>query len=155
MVSTCLKNMRKSHWIILSWIGVKVQKNVWNYHSDFHAKPHNPQEFGETEVTTRHDRRPVSQGTSSQLCEASLVRGEGKWPMFDQFLGSCCFRGGSESELFGNRLQSRLVVVVEVFSPYGSLLKGDEKKTCPISSDLQNSRKWKSWLWTNHRFPTV
>ena len=48
--------------------------------------------------------------------------------MFDHFWVLVVFRGGSESELLGNRLQSRLVVVVEVFSPYVSLLKGDEKK---------------------------
>ena len=66
--------------------------------------------------------------------------------MFDHFWVLVVFGGGSESELLGNRLQSRLVVVVEVFSPYVSLLKGDEKKTCPISWDLQNSRKWKSGL---------
>ncbi len=39
-------------------------KNVWNYHLayvDFRAKPHDPQKFGEIEVTK--SRRPVSQGT--------------------------------------------------------------------------------------------
>ena len=70
-------------------------KNVWNYHPDFHAKPHDPQKFGETEVTK--SRRPVSQGTwHKQLHYSWEVNAS---DLFLNVFWSRCFLGGQNFSL--------------------------------------------------------
>ena len=58
--------MRKSHWIMLSWICVNVQKR-WKLPRN--AKPQNLQTFGETEATK--SPRPVSQGDMAKQFHSS------------------------------------------------------------------------------------
>ena len=121
-------------------------KNVWNYHPDFHAKPHDPQKFGETEVTK--SRRPVSQGTwHKQLHYSWEVNAS---DLFLNVFWSRCFLGGQNFSVID--CKSIWLYLLKVLSPHVFCSKG-MRLPCSNSWDLQNSRKWKSRLWTNHLFP--
>ena len=85
---TRLKNMRKSHWIILSWIGVKVQKKCLETTTQI---------FMSCTPQPSASRNPVfskAHGSKKQfLSFAFFVGGERKWPVFELFCWSCCFSG--------------------------------------------------------------
>ena len=96
VVSNRLKNMRKSQWIMLSWIWVNVQKR-WKLPRN--AKPQNLQTFGETEAQSHQDPSAKATWQSSFTLRERWTQVAYCWTFFCLVV---CF---GSSNFCGNRLQ--------------------------------------------------